>query len=193
MSEEKKILRKRMKKIMEEPDPIYRKNADLMISGHILSSDLYRNANTIFTFITMLNEIDMRPIIRDALDKGKVVCGPKCYKDRRMEARRFRGLEDIVNGFLDIPEPRDTCPVISKEDIDLAFVPCLAADSDGNRVGYGAGYYDRYLKTFNGDIIIFCREKQLLDKMPVEPHDIPARFYVTEKGLFTAAGQAPDA
>ncbi len=186
MNEEKQILRKKMKMIMDEPDPVYRTDADSHIVQNILDSNIYKKAGTIFTFITMENEIDVRPLIEDALRKGKTVCGPKCYKDRRMEARKIRGFEDVINGFLDIPEPKDSCPVISKEDIDLAFIPCLAADANGNRVGYGAGYYDRYLKSFTGETILFCREKQLLKKMPVEPHDICTGYYVTEKGLFAA-------
>lgn len=188
MSEEKKILRKQMKSVMEEPDQQYRREADNLITGHILKSDLYKNANTIFTFITMLNEIDVRPIIEDAFMQGKIICGPKCYPDRRMEARMITGFDDVICGFLDIPEPKDSCHLIQKDDIDLAFVPCLAADCQGNRVGYGAGYYDRYLKNFKGETVLFCREKQLLEKMPVEPHDIPAHYYLTEKGLFASEG-----
>jgi len=186
MIEEKKILRKQMKKIMEEPDSSYRINADRRITENILTSKLYKKAHTIFTFITMGNEIDVKVIIEDALRRGKVVCGPKCFEDKSMEARRFFGLEQIETGILGIPEPIDICPPVPREKIDLVFIPCLTADPHGYRVGYGAGYYDRYLYAYDGETILFCRDKQMQNKMPVESHDLRARYYVSEKGLFKA-------
>ena len=184
MNEEKTALRKQMKEVMEEPDPAYRINADRRITENILTSRLYKKANTIFTFITMGNEIDVRVIIEDALKRGKVVCGPRCFPDKTMEARRFLGFDEIENGYLDIPEPVDSCPTVNRGKIDLVFIPCLAADPLGFRVGYGAGYYDRYLYAYEGETILFCRNKQMMTKMPVESHDLRARYYVTEKGLY---------
>lgn len=184
MDKEKSFLRKKMKSVMTELGFTYVTDADLRIMDHVLDSDLYKNASTIFTFITMGREIDMKPIISDAINRGKTVCGPKCFKDRHMEARKIRGLHDVINGFMNIPEPKDKCPIVMKEDIDLVLVPCLAADRGGYRLGYGAGYYDRYLKSYTGDSLLLCREKQLLVTVPIEPHDIRTDYYVTESGLF---------
>lgn len=186
MDKEKNLLRKKMKSVMKQLDEDYVTDADFKIMDNIMDSDLYKNAHTIFTFITMDNEIDVKPIITDAINRGKTVCGPKCHKDRRMDARKIRGFGDVINGFFNIPEPKDSCPIIPKEDIDLVLVPCLAGNIYGYRLGYGAGYYDRYLKSFTGNTVLLCREKQLIKRLPVESHDIRTNYYVTENGLFSS-------
>ena len=187
MDKEKTLLRKKMKTAMTEFEKSYVIDSNFKIVDNIIESDLYKNAHTVFTFIPMDHEIDIRPIITDALNRGKTVSGPKCFKDRHMQARKIKSFDDVVPGPMKIPEPKDSCPIISKEKIDLVLVPCLAANKEGYRLGYGAGYYDRYLKDYIGSTILLCREEQLIKHLPVESHDIKTDYYVTEKGLFPTA------
>ena len=180
---EKKELRRTVLEDIGKFPSSYIKDADRQICEHILESDLYKDAGTIFTFITMNREIDVKPIVAQALRDKKIVCGPKCYGDGIMEAFQINDFDDIIAGTADVPEPKDGCIQIQKDDIDLILVPCLAADTGGYRLGYGGGYYDKYLESYSGHTLLLCREKQMVKEIPVEPFDIPTEFYVTETSL----------
>ena len=183
MNKEKNQLRQTMQKRIQAFENEYIENADKQIAGHILDSDLYKEATTIFTFITMNREIDVLPIVRQALKDNKTVCAPKCYDGGRMDALKISSLDDMIIGRKDVPEPEESCPLVCKEDIDLILVPCLAADISGYRLGYGGGYYDMYLESYKGNSLLLCREEQLVEEIPVESFDISTGYLVTEASL----------
>ena len=81
-----------------------------------------------------------------------------------------------------IPAPKDACPVLEREKIDLILVPGLCFDSKGNRLGQGGGYYDRYLEDFDGNTIGLCREDFFQINLPREPLDAFVRVVLTEEG-----------
>lgn len=184
MKEEKRELRKKLKEQVASLSTDYMRNADALITENILSWEHYKSAQTIFLYITMANEIDTINFIAQASNDGKRICAPKCYKDGTMEARKISGLNDLALGYVGISEPKDHCPVIPKDELDLILVPCLTVDQNGYRLGYGGGFYDRYLKDYKGISVALCRDKQIIKKIPTEGFDIPVGYYVTENGLF---------
>ncbi len=104
----------------------------------------YRQARTIFCYLSVEREPDTAPILRQALAEGKVVCAPVCLEKGLMRARRLLSLEELEKGPYGIPAPPESQPWIEPEQIDFAVVPCMACDEKGGRLGHGAGFYDRF-------------------------------------------------
>lgn len=181
MQKDKK--RSEMKAVLESLDHDYMADSDRRICEHILHSNLYIDAQTIFTFYPMGNEADISPVISHSLSTGKRLCIPKCFKSGKMEAREIKDLSDITYGYKGIPEAKDHCQAVDPDQLDLVIVPCLAGNYKGNRLGYGGGYYDRYLANYKGATLLVFREKQKDKKIPVESHDIPTGYYVTESDI----------
>jgi 5-formyltetrahydrofolate cyclo-ligase len=110
-----------------------------------------------------------------------------------MEAKEIFSLRDLRPGNMNLTEPGEHCPVCPPDDIALVIVPCLSCDLSGNRLGYGGGYYDRYLKRFSKwedrpavQCVVLCRERMISQNLPKDPWDVQMEYYATEAGLFAA-------
>jgi len=171
----------------------YRKDADKAISDAVCASDIYENSSTVFIYISLLDEVSTLAIIEDAIAKGKTVCAPVILPDRIMEARRITGTGDLAQGMMQpkFTEPKQSCEVIPPEEIDLVLAPCITCDPYGNRLGYGGGYYDRYLKRLRDDarIIVLTRDRQLAMSLPKNSNDVAADFIATESGIKRSYGE----
>ena len=99
-----------------------------------------------------------------------------------IDGTEITSLEDLVPDQYDIPAPKDGCPVVAREELDLILVPGLCFDSRGSRLGQGGGYYDRYLEDYEGVTIGLCREDFFQVNLPREPLDAWVRFVLTEEG-----------
>ena len=97
-----------------------------------------------------------------------------------MEARVVRSLDELAPSMLGIPAPPDTAKLLAPEELDLIFVPALAYDAFGYRIGYGGGYYDRYLHDLSAYTVGLARERLLREILPVEPHDIAVKCVIME-------------
>ena len=93
-----------------------------------------------------------------------------------------KSLDELEPDAYGIPAPKDACPVLEREKIDLILVPGLCFDSKCNRLGQGGGYYDRYLEDFDGNTIGLCREDFFQINLPREPLDAFVRVVLTEEG-----------
>jgi len=134
--------------------------------------------------VSIGSEPDTRDLIRRALRDGKIVSVPKCFPGWVMEARRICGLDELAPGRHGLPEPPEESLSFKKEEIDLAIVPCLGCDHHGHRLGYGGGYYDRWLADFDGTSVILCFEHLTMPGLPKEPHDVKADIVITDTGIF---------
>ena len=150
----------------------------------------WRNAATVLLFLSMPDEVDTLPIVRDALAAGKTVAVPKVDARRKvMDARVLRDLDgDVAPGVYGILEPV-AAEVVEPGDIDLVLVPARAFDRHGNRLGRGGGYYDRYMShpDFRALRCGIAFAAQLLDDLPHDPHDLPVHLLVTEAGILRFA------
>ena len=182
----KKDLRKQVNLQISELTNEYKKFADNKIYEHVINLETYKNAKTIFIFVGVKNEINTHPIIDQALKSGKIVLVPLCIRRGIMEARQITSLEDLKETKLGLLEPNKHSKKFDIKQIDLSFIPCLAADKYGNRLGYGGGYYDRYFSNFQGPAIILCREKQVFEKIHTDSHDIAFENILTEENLYKA-------
>ena len=166
-------------------DTEYCKRADAAICRAVQDSELYQNARTVFCYIGTDREIDTKDLLTAALADGKRLALPLCVGKGIMEARQIRSLDDLVNGKYDIPAPAADCPIIEAEEFDLVIVPCSTGNEKGQRLGYGGGFYDRYLGKTRCPKVLLCRKQLVKEDIPVEEHDLRMDFLATEDGMVT--------
>lgn len=182
---EKKRLRREAAELVSNLSPNILKEASARITDRVLSSPLYRQAASIFVYVSTEKEPDTRALIEDAWKTGKKVYVPKCYGQGRMDAVRVFGWDDLAPGAYGIPEPISAPTEFPFPSIDLAVVPCVRATTDGRRLGHGAGYYDRFLQAHPMPCLCLCFYALLLDDLPAGPLDVPMDAVVTEEGWFS--------
>lgn len=182
VAEVKKILRQQMRQVLAEMGREEKEWSDRELVQRFLEHPKLAGANTVLLYYGVGQEIDTRGLIQTLLDQGKTVCLPKCLPERQMEARVITGLDQLEPDAYGIPAPKEGCPVLEREQVDLILVPGLCFDSRGNRLGQGGGYYDRYLEDYEGITIGLCREDFFQVNLPREPLDAWVRFVLTEEG-----------
>ena len=145
----------------------------------------FRAAGTILFFASFRSEVETSPMIRRALGSGKRVILPRVNGDR-LELFEIHDFDrDTEPGSWGIPEPRAANPA-TLGTVDCIVMPGAAFDERGNRVGYGAGYYDKLLPAFAKTTIALAFESQIVPRVPADHHDIPVQKVVTEKRVITA-------
>jgi 5-formyltetrahydrofolate cyclo-ligase len=148
---------------------------DRSIFNKVVNNKQYIEAETIMAYVSFGLEVDTISIIKNALDNNKIVCVPKIInKKDGMKAVKIEKLEDLIKNKFGILEPLSFDKEINGKDIDLFFVPGLAFDKNGGRIGYGAGYYDRFLKNSkdNSLKIGLAYDFQVIDNVPMAENDI---------------------
>lgn len=154
------------------------------ISKSIIDSDWYKNAKTVFLYLPTKYEVDLEKVLLDAIDSGKKVCVPMCIGDGEMIAVTPRSFDDLNENSLGIREPKqDGNHEVCEYDMDIIFVPGVAFDAQGNRVGQGGGYYDRYLEKCSKDILKVgvCFESQIKSKIEADEWDLPMDVIITQE------------
>lgn len=181
---DKSALRQWAKAARQGWEEEYRQRADAAIARRVLDMEAWRAAETVFAYVSVGHEIDTRALIGAALAQGKRVYAPRCVGRGVMEARLLRGLHELRPAAFGLLEPTESAPAIAPEAIDVLLVPCLAADRDGYRLGYGSGYYDRFLAKAQGMSICLCRARALMPSVPRDAHDAPVDFVITETEIW---------
>jgi 5-formyltetrahydrofolate cyclo-ligase len=161
-------------------DPGTRSAADLKILSAVASLPEYLAAETIFCYVSTSDEPDTRDLLKDAWARGQRVCVPLCASMGVMHAHEITGFADLKAGKYDIPEPKPHCSLVRLEDIDFIVVPCVCCDRNGYRLGYGGGFYDRWLERCNAPAAVLCYESMLVDSVPRESHDRRVDILVTD-------------
>lgn len=180
VAEQKKQLRGELLRLRRETPRQQKQAIDRQICQHVINSPEYRQAQTIFAYWSTDEEIDTHAILADARQRGKRVCVPKCLKGHRMIARQICSEADLTEQTFGIPEPGKQCPEIAPEEIDLCLVPALACDASGIRLGYGGGFYDRFLPQTAACRMVLCAQERFLQQVPAEQHDMHCDCVVTE-------------
>ena len=173
----KRVLDERFAMVPEE-----RRARSRAIEQRLFDLPEFRAASVILFFASFQSEVETHFMIRRALAEGKRVVLPK-VKGKELVLLEIRNFdEDVLPGAWGIPEPERGTPVLLK-DIGLIVVPGAVFDEQGNRIGYGAGYYDRMLPAYSGPTVALAYELQVLPSVPADQHDIPVRKIVTEKRI----------
>jgi len=136
------------------------------------ASELYKNARAIYGYLPYNQEVRTVPMLEQALRDGKRVAVPKCYG----EEMRFIWMDDlskVEKGYANIPEPIADEPV-ADDPTALVLMPGLAFDPKGNRMGYGGGFYDKFLAAEpTHPTLALCYDFQMLEHLETEAHDLP--------------------
>lgn len=169
---DKKELRSQIrarKRAMTEEEIVSRSEA---LGRLFVQSEAYKAAKTIYGYLPYNQEVRTVPMLEQALKDGKRVAVPKCYG----EEMKFLYLDDLTQvapGYANIPEPVADEPV-ADDPTALVLMPGLAFDPQGHRIGYGGGFYDKFLSAEpNHPTLALCYEFQMLPHLETEDHDIP--------------------
>jgi 5-formyltetrahydrofolate cyclo-ligase len=191
MEIDKKALREQMLHRMKELSKPEYEQLSYQIACSLYSSPLWIGAKTIGITVSKAPEADTWQIIRRAWDEGKRVAVPKCIpKSKQMVFRELNSFTDLESVYYGLWEPNPESTVeIRSEEIDTLVVPGLAYMKNGFRLGFGGGYYDRFLEHYKGRTVSLAFEMQLITGFPVENHDKPVEIIITDQQVW-ASGNA---
>lgn len=178
------MLRKSIRKKLAAMSPAVAHTKSMAACKRLLGQPEFDRASVVMIYLPLPGELDVTPIALRGWQEQKVIAAPKTsWDDRHIIPLEIRSLETgLVTGNYGLREPADGEP-ISVEMLDMVVVPGLAFDRKGNRLGRGAGFYDRFLASARFRAVtvgMACRE-QVVDKVPVKKTDVPVHMLVTDE------------
>ena len=176
----KEELRKQMKAVRKAEEAKDRKSEIVFLS--IINHPDYKEANTVALYNSMPDEVDTNDLIRYSLRNKEVVLLPKVVGDQIVFVRIHKGTRYKSASF-QIQEPMSE--EVYQGPIDLAVVPGIAFTSEGDRLGFGRGYYDRFLKGHPCKKIGICFDSQVVEEIPINENDVRMDTVITEKQVYT--------
>lgn len=183
----KAALRRKLLKSRSCVPPEQRAAISAAIYNNLICSEYYKNASLLLTYVSTAQEIDTLALICRALSDGKRVACPVCTDVRGvMDFHLISSKDELTVGKFGILEPAAKCERLKDLTGALCVVPGLAFDRAGYRIGYGGGYYDRFLPVLysqGGISIGLCAEQNLLDTLPAEKLDRQVTMVITQNGL----------
>lgn len=151
-----------------------------LIIDRLKKSDIYKTSENVFLYMSYNREVDTYMLLSRCFMDGKKVYAPKVLSKTDMEFYCIQDEHDLVSGYMGIMEPSDSCEKADTRD-GLFIMPGLAFDYDFHRIGYGGGFYDRYLSEDNTFIkAALAFDFQLLESIPYEEHDLKPDYIVTQ-------------
>lgn len=175
-SELRKQVLQEMKAISQEQ----KQAIEQALTERLLHHPFYQEAKVIATYLSFPHEFQTQGLIEQAMRDGKKVLIPKTYSKGRMDFVVY-DLQQLVKTSFGLLEPQGNLEVVDASQIDLIHVPGLAFTMEGYRIGYGGGYYDRYLEQFTGHTLSTVYHYQVQDFIP-ENHDIPVQEVLIDEG-----------
>ncbi len=189
LAKEKSGLRRRMlalrRALSSDESPYLIKS----LFENLVSLSEYQNARLIMAYLAMPDEANLDLFIRYSLERGKIVCVPVCLDEENMEAGRLVSMSCFEKGPFGLRNIPSGYEIISPKEIDMVLLPAVAYDLDGNRLGMGKGYYDRFLEMipFKKRIGV-AWNFQIVPKVPTDVHDKKVCKIVTEERIITVKG-----
>lgn len=195
---DKAALRRRYAALRDAIPSAERQAAEAAILAQLFSLPAWQTAPVICGYVSVRHEIDLTPVWEAALRTGKIYALPVTLtgaREGRMAFRAVRRTVDLIPARFGLSEPAEHCPTLTPADLNggLVILPGLAFDSQGFRLGYGGGYYDRFLASLSqarasvttvGLVHAVCRAESLLH----EPHDYPAHYIIDERRITLTHG-----
>lgn len=178
----KKQLRLQIQSILKAmPTEQYREYSQTICMMALLDPSIIEG-ETIAVTISNIPEVDTTPLIEALWHLGKRVAVPKCNaKTKEMDFYVFSDFSELETVYLHLREPiPEVTKLVHAENIDVMIVPGVVFDKLGYRVGYGGGFYDRYLMDYSGEILALAFDEQVLTNVPAENHDIPVNRILTQ-------------
>lgn len=172
------------------PQPV-REQASLAVCESLARRTLAQGL--IMAYRPIRGEVDPMPFVHTLWESGIEVAFPVVEKGKGLIVRRTNSPAQFVPGAFGVLEPAPTCPRVDPSQISTVLVPALAYDTRGFRLGYGGGYYDRFLPTLSplAESVGLTYDEMVVERLPVDRHDRPVRWVVTENrflGPFAPGG-----
>lgn len=185
IAEDKAALRRQVRLTLECLSPEAVRRGDDALFAAFSALPQVEATSTLFAFWGIPGrEPDTGRLIRALTARGKRVGLPRMLPGRQMEVRLYEPDRPLVPASFGILEPLADAPLLARPDIDLALVPAVCYDRQGFRLGFGGGYYDRWLAGFSGFTVGLCRDCVLQDRVPTEDHDCRVDLLLTETHRF---------
>lgn len=163
---------------------------DDCITQKLLASPEYAEAATVLTYVSVSSEVSTRMFIECALRDGKTVAVPRCLPGHCLEFVAIASLDQLVPAPFNLLEPSKDLSALTDSHMNdsICIVPALLVDTKGYRLGYGAGFYDRFLSTYSGKKICLAYQQNLSKtELPHTEFDVPVDMVITESGVLTCA------
>ena len=181
MNDEKKRLRNELIKRRKELSSFVKDKLDISVYNNLVSNEIYKNAKGILVYFSGKTEVDTKRIIENALKSGKDIGIPKCSADsNEMTFCLIYGFDDLENGAYSVSEPRDYCEKINDFESFVCIVPALCFDENGYRIGFGKGFYDRFLSENKIKTIGLCYKDFIYKDIPRDEFDIPVDIVISD-------------
>ncbi len=179
----KKLVRKEIMDKRNEMSKTQVEDLSLRIQNNILNWKKFINASTVMFYSNYKNEVATWGIIDECFRTGKRVVLPKTVKESHdIIPCIVTNRSELIQGVYGIYEP-DGKNIVNKNEIDIVIIPGVAFDNNGNRIGHGAGYYDRFLKDYNGTKAGICYNFQVVENAWPDKFDIKMDYLITELGI----------
>lgn len=180
--EYKKNLRNEIKRFRKNMPKELKQNYDNKISDIFLSSSTYKLSDMVLSYVSTDIEVDTMKIILKAFEDKKIVAVPRCIKNsRKMEFIVINSLNDLEKGSFGVLEPKLT--IVKKANPtnkSVCIIPALSYDKFGYRLGYGGGYYDRFLSNFKGNKVGIIYNENITEQLIHGKFDIPVTQIVSQ-------------
>lgn len=162
---------------------IKKQEAEEKIYANLFRSQYWQQASTIALTMAQKFELNTMPIVKEAWRTNKTIVMPRAKKERVMDFVLYNENTPMMTSSFGLLEPDSELQPIAKDAIDLVIVPGLAFSKDGYRVGFGGGYYDRFLADFQGIKMALVLKEQQIDFWEPESFDIPMDTLITEEEI----------
>lgn len=185
----KKDFRKKVIEYRRSKDDDFISKNSQAITEKLLSMDCIRNSNTIMLYLDFNNEVKTDLLISKLISLGKTIAAPVTIKDeKKLIPFKITNLKDGISiGAYGIREPKqDPYNELNVEDLDVIIVPAVAYDKECYRLGYGGGFYDRFIQRLRDDAITIgiAFDLQVFDSIPKESHDAQLNYIITENNIY---------
>ena len=163
---------------------------DDRITQKLLATSEYAEATTVLTYVSVLSEVSTRMFVECALRDGKTVAVPRCLPGHCLEFVAITSLDQLVSTPFNLLEPAKDLSALTESYMNnaICIVPALLVDTKGYRLGYGAGFYDRFLSTYSGKKICLAYQQNLSREMlPHTAFDVAVDMVITESNVLTCS------
>lgn len=179
---EKTLIRNKLKKIRDTLPFKYQRTASEKIAKKLFALPALKQAQTLGLYMSKGSEVRTLPILKKLLQLKKIVAIPKVTpRSLNLHFHVIKNLQDCELGMFSILEPNSKCPRIHPKKIQVLIVPGIAFDKRGYRLGYGKGFYDRFIKKYKNDLTIgLTYHKTFVPKLPHQKTDMPVHLVITD-------------
>lgn len=177
----KTLLRQKCRNLRDSFGEKIIENASMAASELFSKTEVFEKADIILFYYPIKNEISPMPLIEMTQKMGKKIAFPICNTEQNtLSFRTVNSIDELIPSHFGIPEPPSSNETPIWTERTIVIVPALAFSKDGQRLGYGKGFYDKFLREFMGISVGFSYSSLVLDSIPIDKHDIPLKMIVTE-------------